>query len=53
MHRFYVTGFSNRFGMWIAETYECKSRAKARERFVAKYPTLKGIKAYALRAETP
>ena len=53
MHRFYVTGFSNRFGMWIAETYECKSRAKARERFVALYPTLKNVKAYALRAETP
>lgn len=49
--RYYVTGFSNRFGMWIAESLEARSKAVARERFITKYPTLKTIKAYKLRGE--
>jgi hypothetical protein len=49
MQKYYVTGFSARFGMWVAETYECRSMSKAKERFTTQYPTLKTIKAYALR----
>lgn len=49
--RYYVTGWSGRFGMWIAEHLEAKSKAVAKERFVSKYPTLKKIKLYKLRGE--
>jgi nucleoside-diphosphate-sugar epimerase len=49
--RYYVTGGSGRFGMWIAESLEAKSKVAARERFTTKYPTLKTIKAYKLRGE--
>jgi hypothetical protein len=49
--KYYVTGWSGRFSMWIAESLEAKSKAVARERFVTKYPTLKNIKAYKLRGE--
>ena len=44
--RYYVTGWSGRFSHWIAEAIEAKSKAVARERFVAKYPTLKRVKTY-------
>lgn len=47
--RYFVTGWSPRFGHWITETYECMSMEKARTRFVAEYPTLKQVKVYALR----
>ena len=49
--KYYVTGWSGRFSMWIAESLEAKSKAVAKERFVTKYPTLKTIKAYKLRGE--
>ena len=45
------TGWSGRFGMWIAESLEAKSKAVAKERFLSKYPTLKKIKLYKLRGE--
>ena len=48
--RYYVTGWSNRFGNWVAEVLEAKSKQSARERFTFKYPTLKTIKAYKLRS---
>ena len=43
--KYYVTGWSGRYGMWIAESLEAKSKAEARESFTTKYPTLKTIKA--------
>ena len=49
--KYYVTGWSGRFGMWIAESLEAKCKAVAKERFMTKYPTLKTIKAYKLRGE--
>ena len=51
MNKYYVTGFSPRFGMWIAETYDCRSMTKAKERFALQYPTLKTVKAYVLRQD--
>jgi len=50
MQRYYVTGYSARFGNWIAEVYECRTMTSAKERFIMQYPTLKSVKAYALRA---
>jgi len=50
MQRYYVTGYSARFGNWIAEVYECRTMTSAKERFIVQYPTLKSVKAYALRA---
>jgi len=47
--RYYVTGWSGRFGMWIAESLEARNMTVAKERFTTKYPTLKTIKAYKLR----
>ena len=49
MTRYMVTGWSARFGHWLTENYECKTREAARERFVTQYPTLKMVKVYALR----
>ena len=49
--RYYVTGFSNRFGNWIAEVVEAKSMEIAKIRFGLTYPTLKTIKAYKFRGE--
>jgi hypothetical protein len=49
--RYYVTGWSGRFSMWIAESLEAKNKAIAKERFLSKYPTLKKIKMYKLRGE--
>lgn len=49
MTRYYVTGWSARFGNWHAEVFECKNMELAKKRFLASYPTLKQIKAYPLR----
>lgn len=51
MTRYYVTGWSARFGNWHAEVFECKNMELAKKRFLASYPTLKQIKAYPLRGE--
>ena len=48
--KYFVTGWSPRLGHWITEHYECKSMEAAKERFRTMYPTLKQIKAYALRS---
>lgn len=48
MIRFYVTGFSTRFSNWMCETIEAKTMDAAKQKFTARYPTLKKIKAYAL-----
>jgi hypothetical protein len=47
--RYYVTGWSARFGMWIAETLECATMEAAKRRYLASHPTLKQIKVYPLR----
>lgn len=47
--KYFVTGWSPRFGYWMTETYECKNMEAARKRFVTQYPTLKTIKVYPLR----
>ena len=46
-----VTGWSRRFGMWHTESIEASSMEVAKERFVSLRPSLKHIKAYALRGE--
>lgn len=48
MTRYYVTGWSNRFGCWMCGSYEAKSMEAAKQRFVAQYPGLKKIRSYAL-----
>ena len=48
--KYYVTGWSNRFGNWVAEVVEAKSMEVAKFRFGLKNPSLKTIKAYKLRA---
>lgn len=47
--RYYVTGWSARYGCWMCETFEAKTMEAAKQRFTCMYPTLKRIKAYALR----
>jgi hypothetical protein len=47
--RYFVTGWSARFGMWIEEVVECATMEHAKRRFVTQYPTLKQIKVYPLR----
>ena len=49
--RYYVTGWSARFGMWIAETLECATMEAAKKRYQASHPTLKQIKVYRLNKE--
>lgn len=44
-----VTGWSARFGNWITERIEAKNMEAAKGRFITLYPTLKMVKAYALR----
>ena len=48
--KYYVTGWSPRFGTWVAETYDARTMEAARERFAVLYPTLRNVKAYALRS---
>lgn len=47
--RYYVTGWSNRQGHWIAEVVEAQSKAVAKLRFGLTYPTLKTVKTYRLK----
>jgi hypothetical protein len=47
--RYFVTGFSTRYGHWMSETFDAKSMESAKQKFVARYPSLKRIKAYTLR----
>jgi hypothetical protein len=49
--RYYVTGFSERFGMWVAESIEAKNMKVAKVRFKISNPMLKKLKAYKLRSE--
>ena len=49
--KYFVTGWSARFGHWITEHYECATMEAAKKRFVTQYPTLKQIKVYPLRSE--
>ena len=47
--RYFVTGWSPRFGHWVTETYECATMALAKSRFMNDNPTLKQVRVYALR----
>ena len=49
MSRYFVTGWSARFGHWVTEQYECKNMEAAKKRFVTAYPTLKQVQVYLLR----
>jgi len=49
--RFYVTGWSDRFGHWVADSIETTTRKQARERFKLANPTLKRIKIYRTKGE--
>ena len=40
LSKYYVTGWSGRFGMWIAEHLEAKSMAVAKERFSTGRPAV-------------
>ena len=50
--KYYVTGWNNRFGNWVAEVVEAKNKEIAKFRFGLTHPTLKTIKAYKLKGET-
>jgi len=47
--KFYVTGFSSRFGNWMCEVVEAQTMESAKQKFQFKYPNLRQLKAYALR----
>jgi hypothetical protein len=49
--KYYVTGWSGRFGNWVAEVVEAKNMEIAKFRFGLTHPTLKTIKAYRLAHE--
>lgn len=49
--RYFVTGWSARFGTWMQEVFECATMEHAKRRFIAQYPTLKHVKVYPLRSE--
>jgi len=49
--RYYVTGWSRRFGDWIAESIDTTSAKLAKEHLKTKYPSLIRLKAYALRGD--
>lgn len=51
MIRYLVTGWSKRYGQWYSEGIEAKSKVAAVERFAALRPSLKNVKAYALRGD--
>ena len=46
--RYYVTGWSPMLKCWMHETFEAKTTTAAKQRFTARYPTLKTIKVYQL-----
>ena len=48
MIRFFVSGWSTRFSVWHSEVIEAKSKAAAKERFVALRPSLKHVKVLVL-----
>lgn len=49
LNRYYVTGWSARFGMWVGEVIEAINSLAATDRFTTTNPTLKKVKAYRLR----
>jgi hypothetical protein len=46
--RYYVTGWSKRWGSWMPEVIEAANKAAAKERFATKYPSLTRLKVYRL-----
>ena len=50
--RYFVTGWSPRFGHWMTEMFECATMEAAKKRFTTMHPTLKQIKVYPLRDQS-
>jgi len=50
--RYFVTGWSPRFGHWMTEMLECATMEAAKKRFITMHPTLKQIKVYPLRDQS-
>lgn len=44
--RYYVTGWCDRFGQWVADSIVTNNMRLAKERFKLTNPSLKKIKAY-------
>lgn len=51
LNKYYVTGYSARFGMWMCEVIEAMNMEAAKRRYSVGNPTLKNIRAYQLREE--
>ena len=49
--RYYVTGWCDRFGQWVAESIECRSMKIAKDRFKTSNPTLKRVRVYKNRRD--
>lgn len=49
--RYYVTGWCDRFGQWVAESIVTSNMKAAKERFKLANPSLKKIKAYKTKGE--
>jgi hypothetical protein len=50
--KYYVTGYSARFGMWMCEVIEAATMEAAKNRYAVSNPTLRNIRAYRLRDVT-
>jgi hypothetical protein len=48
MKRYCVTGWSARWKTWMPDSLEARSKASAKEKFIALNPSLKRIKVYEL-----
>lgn len=48
LNRYYIAGWSARFGTWMGEVIEAANMEAAKKRYITKYPTLKQITAYRL-----
>ena len=46
-----VTGWSSRFGMWHTEMIEAKDALAAKQRYMTKFTSHRGVRAYHLRRE--
>ena len=46
---FMVTGWSTRYGCWMPEMVEARSKADAVKKYTALKPTLRRVKAYEIK----
>jgi hypothetical protein len=49
--RYFVVGWSKRFGDWVTESVETTSAQLAKEHMKVKYPSLTKLKTYVIRTE--